>query len=107
MWRLEFEPPISLDQPEEVIVEQLYRFRIPGRVQRSLAKLFGRERAEQLWVCDLRPSCHGRTRRLQKQLRAVDPVRIPVSHRDESSRTENGGQTYRLRSQFGIVEGRH
>ena len=48
MWRLEFERPISISLPEEEQIEQLYRFGYLAECNDALAKLFGRERAEQI-----------------------------------------------------------
>ncbi len=104
MWRLEFDPPVSLDQPAEELVDQLYRAGYLAECNDASAKLFGRERAEELLGLPFEIFVPRADPQLQADLRAAIRSGFRDSIVEGIRSEEDGRQTYRLRIQFGIVE---
>jgi two-component system, cell cycle sensor histidine kinase and response regulator CckA len=104
MWRLEFGQPVSLDQPEEELIEQLYRSGYLAECNDALAKLFGRERTDQLLGLPFETFVPRSDVTLQEDLRSAIRSRFQSTIVERVLSDENGCQRYRLRSQFGIVE---
>ena len=104
MWRLEFRPPVPVDQPPEKLIEQLYSSGYLAECNDALARNYGREKAEELVNVPFEMLVPSTDERLQEDLRSLirDGFRASVSERVISD--EAGRQQYRLRSQFGIVE---
>ena len=104
MWRVEFEQPIPTSIPEQEQLERIYQCGYVAECNDALARLFGRERAEQMIGCsiaDLAPLSDPTIREATLQA-------IRSGYRFSTVETSpvdlNGDRRYMLRTQWGIVE---
>ncbi len=104
MWRVEFDPAVALDQPEDEVIEQLYRFGYLAECNDAVARANGRQRADELLGLPFENFAPRTDAELQQELRAAVRSQFQAAIVERVVTDENGRQTYRLRSQFGIVE---
>jgi two-component system cell cycle sensor histidine kinase/response regulator CckA len=104
MWRIEFEPPISISLPEEEQMERIYRDGYIAECNDALAHQAGFERAEQVNGRRM----HDLASRSNPVLRNAIQHAIRTKYRyctvETSPIGRNGRHRYVLRSQWGIVE---
>ncbi len=104
MWRLEFDPAVPLDLPEDEVIEQLYHSGYLAECNEALARSFGRQRIDQLLGLPLETFVPRTDALLQQDLRSGIRSKFQDTIIERVVSDENGRQSYRLRSQFGIVE---
>jgi two-component system, cell cycle sensor histidine kinase and response regulator CckA len=107
MWRIEFEPPIPTDLPEQEQLERIYQTGYIAECNEALAHLLGRERAEQLIGCgidEIAPAS-------DPTVREATLVSIRSGYRltnfETSPLDAHGNRRHLLRSQWGVVQNGH
>jgi two-component system cell cycle sensor histidine kinase/response regulator CckA len=104
MWRVEFDPPVPTNLPEQEQFERIYESGFLAECNDSTARLLGLEKAEQL---------------IGSKVSAIAPVTDPTAREatmvairsgyrlttvETSPRDGHGNRRHMLRSQWGIVE---
>ena len=104
LWRIEFEPPVPTDLPEEEQLERIYSDGYLAECNQAMARLMGVERGEEL-IC--RP-IHELDRLSNPSVRNATLHAIRSGYRFSTVETgpfgRDGKVRYMLRSQWGIVE---
>ena len=77
MWRLEFDPAVSLDQPEDEVIEQMYRSGYLAECNTALARSCGRQRADQLLGLPFENFVPRTDTALQQDLRNAIRTQVP------------------------------
>ena len=104
MWRIEFEQPISLSLPEEEQLELIYRFGYLAECNDASARFYGHQSAEEFVGCRFNEIVPLTDVKLLRELRQQIHTGFRFSLVESSCRDDNGDSSYRLRSQFAIVE---
>jgi two-component system, cell cycle sensor histidine kinase and response regulator CckA len=104
LWRVEFDPPIPTELPEEEQLNLIYRSGYLAECNDALARLVGKEKAEQLigsTVEGIAPSSDPSVR--EATLTAIRS-HYQFTVVETSPLDANGNRLHMLRSQWGIVE---
>jgi len=105
MWRIEFERPIPLDLPEEEQLERIYRYGYLAECNEASAALYGMESGEQLVGWRFDKVLPRQDAQLVEELRTAIRSGFRFTVVQTTAQDARGRQAYRLRSQFGILEG--
>ena len=104
MWRIEFEIPISTDLPEDEQIDNIYRYGYLAECNDAMARILGRERAEQL----IGSSFEELARRADPNLRMDLRTTIRSGYRFDTVETRpldaDGHPRHHVRSHWCIVE---
>ena len=104
VWRIEFERPISTDLPEDDQIESIYRYGYLAECNDAMARILGREKAEQL----IGSSFEELARRADPKLREDLRTTIRSGYRFDTVEARpldaNGHPRHHLRSHWCIVE---
>ena len=107
MWRIEFEPPVPTDLPEQEQLERIYQTGYVAECNDALARMLGRERPDQLIGCgvdELAPAS-------DPSVREATLISIRSGYRLCNLETHpldaDGNRRHMLRSQWGIVQEGH
>lgn len=105
MWRVEFEPPVPVDLPEQEQLDRIYQSGYVAECNDALAHLVGRETAGQLIGCGLAEvplvsDSVGRQAALVAIRAGYQQTFVEIARPDI-----HGHLRHMLRSQWGIIEG--
>jgi two-component system, cell cycle sensor histidine kinase and response regulator CckA len=104
MWRIEFDPPVPIDLPEQEQFDRIYASGYLAECNDALARLLGKERAEQLTGSTV----EGILPASDPTVREATMVAIRAGFRHTTVETNppdgHGGHKHFIRSQWGIVE---
>jgi PAS domain S-box-containing protein len=104
MWRIEFERPIPTDLPEQEQLDRIYRTGYIAECNDALARMAGRETAEQLIGCGIDEI----GRASDPSVREATLLSIRSGYRltnvETCPRDANGDRRHMLRSQWGVVQ---
>ncbi len=104
MWRIEFEKPISTGLPEDEQIEQIFRYGYLAECNDAMARLLGREKAQQL----VGSTFEELSRRAEPNLRDDLRATIRSGYRFDTVETRpidpDGHQRHHLRSHWCIVQ---
>ena len=107
MWRIEFQPPVPTDLPEQEQLERIYQTGYVAECNDALAHMLGRERADQLIGCgieELAPAS-------DPSVREATLISIRSGYRlcnvETNPLDAQGNRRHMLRSQWGIVKDGH
>jgi signal transduction histidine kinase len=104
MWRVEFDHPISLSLSEEQQLDRIYQFGYLAECNAALAKLAGATAVEELLGSRVFEVAERINPSAREELRIAIRTRFRTTTVETTSRDSAGGQLFRLRSQFGIIE---
>jgi two-component system cell cycle sensor histidine kinase/response regulator CckA len=104
MWRVELEQPILLSLTEEEQIDSIYRFGYLAECNDALAKLAGAQSAEELVGSRVHELATLINPGAREELRSAIRSGFRSTTVETAVPDRAGGQVYRLRSQFGIVE---
>jgi PAS domain S-box-containing protein len=104
MWRIELTKPIPLSAPEEEQVERIFRDGYIAEANAALARAVGVPSPEELIGRRLSDVLTD-TDRVREELRSAVRTRYSSATFETSPRGPNGEKLYKLRTQYGVVEG--
>ena len=104
MWRVEFPSPIPMDLPEQEQLDRIYKTGYIAECNDALARLVGREKAEQLIGCGVDEIVPLSDPCLREATLASIRRRYQLTNVETCPLDAHGNRHYRLRSQWGIVE---
>lgn len=104
MWRIEFEQPIPISLPEEEQIERIYSFGYVAECNDAFAQMAHGPSAEQLVGSRLAEFAPRTDTRIIEELRNSIRSGFRAATVETMPMDASGRPSYRLRSQFGIVE---
>ena len=104
MWRIEMEQPVPLNVTEDEVIDRVYRFGYLAECNEALAPLAGVDGADELVGMRFGEVAELTNPAAREELRQAIHASFRSIRVETAPREPNGGQIYRLRTQFGIVE---
>jgi PAS domain S-box-containing protein len=104
MWRIEFQEPIPTTLPVEAQIDLMYGYGYLAECNLAMCRLAGAGRPDEFVGSRLEALVPRGDERLQNELRSMARSGFRSESVEVTALDENGRPSYRLRSQFGIVE---
>jgi PAS domain S-box-containing protein len=104
LWRIEFEPPIPTDLPEQEQLDRIYKTGYIAECNDALARLAGHETAEQLIGCGVDEIPRASDSSVREATLLSIRSGYKLTNVETSPLDAHGNRRYMLRSQWGIVQ---
>ena len=104
MWRVEIPSPIPIDLPEQEQLDRIYKTGYIAECNDALARLLGREKAEQLIGCGVDQIAPTSDPSVRDATLVSIRCGYQLTNVETSPLDAHGNRRYMLRSQWGIVE---